>query len=59
MERGFDAIALIDFDYGPRGGGTWWHTPQDTMDKVSQESLLKAGRLAAALAGVLAEGGAE
>ena len=51
LERGFPAIDLIDFDYGPEpGSNAWWHTPEDTMDKVSEKSLLAAGRLAAALA---------
>lgn len=51
FDRGFPAIDLIDFEYGPGGGSNaWWHTPQDTMDKVSEKSLLKAGRLAFALA---------
>lgn len=58
MERGFEAVALIDFDYGPRGG-SWWHTPEDTMDKVSRDSLLAAGRLAVEMARILAEGGAQ
>jgi hypothetical protein len=36
-ERGVPAIDLIDFDY------PWFHTPQDTLDKVSAASLNKAG----------------
>ena len=36
---------LIDFTYGP--DNSYWHTPQDTMDKISEESLLKSGRLVA------------
>ncbi len=30
---GIPVIDLIDFDYPP------WHTPGDTMDKISAESL--------------------
>lgn len=43
LASGYPAIDLIDFSYGPNH--SWWHTPEDTMDKVSAESLLKAGRL--------------
>lgn len=45
LNQGFPAIDLIDFDYGPHN--SYWHTPQDTMDKISEESLLKSGRLVA------------
>ena len=34
---GWDAIDLIDFDYGP------WHTLDDTVDKCSPESLRAVG----------------
>jgi len=55
LEAGFSAIDLIDFDYGSAPGrNDWWHTPQDTMDKVSRASLLQAGRLVAELVNVLA-----
>ena len=33
MARGVPAIDLIDFDY------PWFHTPEDTLDKVSPRSL--------------------
>ncbi|GAP11029.1 predicted aminopeptidases [Bellilinea caldifistulae] len=33
LERGFAAVDVIDFDY------PYWHTRQDTLDKVSAESL--------------------
>ncbi len=38
---GVPALDLIDFNYGP--GNSWWHTSQDTLDKVSSESLLIVG----------------
>ncbi len=38
---GIPVIDLIDFDYPP------WHTPADTMDKLSAESLGVVGRVAA------------
>jgi len=37
---GIPTIDLIDFDYPP------WHTPADTLDKLSAESLAVAGRVA-------------
>ena len=43
LDAGHAAIDLIDFDYGPNNG--WWHTADDTVDKISEESLHKAGRL--------------
>ena len=51
MEKGFRAIDLIDFSYGPNN--SYWHTPQDTMDKISEESLLKSGRLVAEMLNIL------
>ena len=43
LDKGFKAIDLIDFKYGP--DNAYWHTPQDTMDKISEESLLKSGKI--------------
>jgi len=37
IERGIPSVLLIDFDY------PWWHTSQDTLDKVSAASLDAAG----------------
>lgn len=37
--RGFRAVVLIDFDY------PYWHTTQDTLDKVSGASLERVGRV--------------
>ena len=51
LEKGFKAIDLIDFNYGP--GNSYWHTPQDTMDKISKESLLTSGRILAELLNIL------
>jgi len=46
LRKGFPAADVIDFAYGGEPGqGGWWHTPEDTMDKVSEKSLLDAGRL--------------
>jgi len=51
LEKGYKAIDLIDFSYGP--GNAYWHTPQDTMDKISQESLLASGRIVAEMLNIL------
>ena len=51
VEKGFKAVDLIDFSYGPNN--SYWHTPQDTMDKISEESLLKSGRLVAEMLNIL------
>lgn len=51
MDAGYRAIALIDFDYGP--GNAWWHTPEDTCEKLSRDSYLKAGRLVCEMLGIL------
>jgi hypothetical protein len=42
IERGWPAVDIIDFDY------PYWHTPQDTADKISAESLGQVGRALAA-----------
>ena len=51
MEKGFKAVDFIDFSYGPNN--SYWHTPEDTMDKISEESLLKSGRLVAEMLNIL------
>jgi Zn-dependent M28 family amino/carboxypeptidase len=38
---GIPVVDLIDFDYGP--DNSYWHTTQDTVDKVSGESLKIVG----------------
>ncbi len=37
LEAGISAVDLIDFDY------PYWHTTQDTPDKVSAKSLQAVG----------------
>ncbi len=39
LQRGVPSIDIIDFDY------PFWHTSQDTCDKLSAESLSRVGRL--------------
>lgn len=43
LAAGYPAIDLIDFEYGP--DNSWWHTSEDTVDKLSAESLRKSGAL--------------
>jgi len=47
-ERGIPTIDLIDFDYGPNN--SWWHTSEDTIDKIAPESLAAAADLGLAIA---------
>jgi Zn-dependent M28 family amino/carboxypeptidase len=42
LRKGVRAADLIDFEYGPNH--SWWHTPQDTMDKLSAKSFEVVGR---------------
>ena len=39
LQRGIPAVDLIDFDY------PYWHTTQDTADKLSAASLERVGRV--------------
>ncbi len=39
LEQGIRAVDIIDFDY------PYWHTVEDTIDKVSPESLERVGRV--------------
>ena len=41
---GFSAIDLIDFDYGSAPGRhDWWHTAEDSIDKIDARSLHRTG----------------
>lgn len=51
LERGYKAIDLIDFTYGP--GNSFWHTSKDTMENISEASLLKSGRLVVEMLNIL------
>lgn len=47
LSKGVPAIDLIDFQYGSAPGrNDYWHTPEDTIDKLSAESLETVGRVA-------------
>ncbi len=41
VDAGVNAIDIIDLDYGPNGA--YWHTAQDTMDKLSVNSFQVVG----------------
>ena len=46
-ELGVNVLDIIDLDYGPNGG--YWHTAQDTLDKLSVRSFQIVGDLTMAL----------
>ncbi|MCW5980003.1 MAG: M28 family peptidase [Bryobacteraceae bacterium] len=43
VQKMVPAANLIDFDYGPNN--SYWHTPKDTMDKLSPKSFEVVGRV--------------
>ncbi len=46
LEAGLPAVDLIDFEYGDGpGDNRYWHTTNDTLDKLSAESLETVGRV--------------
>jgi glutaminyl-peptide cyclotransferase len=46
LKAGLPAIDLIDFSFGSKPGKhDYWHTEQDTLDKLSAESLETVGRV--------------
>lgn len=48
LKVGIPAVDLIDFTYGPNNSvtpGPYWHTAQDTMNKLSAHSLKVVGRV--------------
>ena len=42
VQAGIPAIDLIDFEFGP--GNRWWHTQEDSLDKISPQSLKITGQ---------------
>lgn len=59
LDAGCPAVDIIDFEYGSAPGrNDYWHTVNDTMDKIGEESLLKSGMLVAELLNML-EGNAK
>jgi Zn-dependent M28 family amino/carboxypeptidase len=51
VRRGVPSADLIDFDYGY--DNVFWHTPQDTVDKLSPKSLEIAGDTILETVGIL------
>jgi hypothetical protein len=47
QQAGIRAIDVIDFDYG--SNNSLWHTPDDTVDKLSPQSLQAVGDVAMAV----------
>lgn len=47
QQGGIHAIDVVDFAYGPNN--SYWHTTEDTLDKVSAASLQVVGDVAVAL----------
>ena len=46
LEAGMPAVDIIDFAYGSAPGrNDYWHTPADTLDKLSPASLQTIGRV--------------
>jgi Zn-dependent M28 family amino/carboxypeptidase len=43
VQAGVPAVDLIDYDYGP--GNAYWHTADDTLDKLSARSFEVVGRV--------------
>ena len=39
LVQGIPAVDIIDFDY------PYWHTTEDTLDKISPDSLERVGRV--------------
>jgi Iap family predicted aminopeptidase len=50
LRAGVPAVDLIDFTFGPGDSpGAWWHTTEDTLDKVCAESLDAVGEAVLAI----------
>ncbi len=46
IQAGMPAVDLIDFSYGSsKAANDYWHTDEDTMDKISADSLQTIGRI--------------
>ncbi len=57
QRRGVPAIDLIDFQFGSGPGrNDYWHTAEDSLERVSAESLGIVGRVAARVAEAVARG---
>ncbi len=58
LEAGIPTVDLIDFEYGTKPGlNDYWHTEQDTLDKISSRSLEIVGQTTLRLLDLLAKTG--
>lgn len=44
-KRGVSVVDVIDYETSPGGNLYYWHTPQDTLDKISSRSLAITGHV--------------
>ena len=51
VASGVNSIDIIDFSYGP--SNAYWHTAQDTLDKLSSQSLQIVGNVVLSVVGQL------
>jgi Zn-dependent M28 family amino/carboxypeptidase len=45
LSRKVPSVDVIDLDNGPSGDVFYWHTPEDTLDKISAKSLAITGHV--------------
>jgi glutaminyl-peptide cyclotransferase len=45
LKRHVPSVDVIDLDNGPNGDVFYWHTPQDTLDKISPKTLAITGHV--------------
>jgi glutaminyl-peptide cyclotransferase len=45
LKRGVPCVDVIDLENYPGGNLYYWHTPQDTLDKISSKSLAITGQV--------------
>jgi glutaminyl-peptide cyclotransferase len=56
LEAGIPAVNLIDFAYGSAPGlNDYWHTEQDSLDKISPQSIEIVGRVVLRMVNALLE----
>jgi glutaminyl-peptide cyclotransferase len=45
LKRHVPSVDVIDLDNGPNGDVSYWHTPQDSLDKISPKTLGVVGHV--------------
>jgi Zn-dependent M28 family amino/carboxypeptidase len=45
LKRNVPSVDVIDPEFGPGGDIFYWHTPEDTMDKISPKTLAIVGHV--------------